>query len=160
RSRRANTGPPGEAISAVARRAVARRVEHGRELRVEARSTKDLHVGVGETVRRNAHDGVARDVARTDRRGAGRIAEVLDPRPATRTAGHVAAVLERVVTGGGRPRTVIARVVALHDVAAVQIARIAEDRHMRVGEAIGDSGEAGTDLRLHVDRRGAGKALV
>src|SRR5215471_212852 len=160
KSQRANGGPLGEAISAVARRVGARRAEHRRELRVEARGTKDLHVRVGETVRRYAHHGVAREVAGTGRRGAERIAEVLDPRPAARTAGHVAAVLERVVAGSSAPRAVIARVVALHDIAIVEIARIAEDRHVRVGEVIGDSGEAGTDFHLHADRRGAGEALV
>src|SRR5215469_1948311 len=106
-------GPLGEAISAVARRVGARRAEHGSELRVEARGTKDLHVRVGETVRGYAHHGVAREVADTGRRGAERIAEVLDPRPAARTAGHVATVLERVVAGSSAPHTVIARVVAL-----------------------------------------------
>src|SRR5215469_7934632 len=44
--------------------------------------------------------------------------------------------------------------------ASVEIARIAEDSHVRVGKVIGDSGEAGTDLRLYADRRGAGEALV
>src|SRR5262249_10755528 len=160
KSQRANRGPLGEAISAVARRVGARRAEHGRELCVEARGTKDLNVRVGEAVRRYAYHGVARRVAHTGRRGAERIAEVLDPRPAARTAGHVAAVLKRVVADSSASRTVIARVVALQDVAAVEVARIAEDRHVCVGAVIGDSSEAGADLCLHADRRGAGEALV
>src|SRR5678815_4445691 len=102
-------------ISTVARRVGARRVEHGRELRVEARGTKNLHVGIVETVRRYAHHGIAREVAHTVWRSAGRIAEVLDPGSAARTAGHVAAVLERVVANSGAPYTAIARVVSLQD---------------------------------------------
>src|SRR5262249_31324953 len=118
-SQRANRGPLGEGISAVARRVGARRAEQGRDLRVEAGGAEDLHVRVGEPVRRYAHHGVAREVADTGRRGAERIAEVLDPRPAARTAGQVAAVLERVVAGSSAPYAVIARVVALWDVAPV-----------------------------------------
>src|SRR5262252_8398399 len=160
KSQRANRGPLGEAISAVARRVGARSAEHGRKLRVEARGTKDLHVRVGEPVRRHAHHGVAREVADTGRRRAERITEVLDPRPPARAAGHVAAVLEGVVAGRSTPHTVVARVVALQNMATVEIARIAEDRHVRVGEVVGDGGEAGADLRLNADRGGAGEALV
>jgi hypothetical protein len=45
-----NVCGPEQHSSAVARRIRARRIEHGRELGVEARSTENLHVRVEETV--------------------------------------------------------------------------------------------------------------